>query len=254
MSLSVEKLDNAILIGNIHQKNIYFVPPSKEIPKNERIKYMEFDKEISAIPYINQNANQRSASFISGISGSGKSTMAAKLIKKIRRVRQDRHKEIVVFSSGSIADPVWDQFEDIEIIDMTDPRFLEIEIEDLESMIVIFDDHENISDKELRKYIQHFQKDCLERTRKLEVDIIFINHMSQNYNVTKGLIFEADTFYLNVAANRNASIRFLKSYSHLTKKQLAELDAYEFSSEFNFVTFRKSYPSYIIVENSIQLL
>ena len=79
------------------------------------------------------------------------------------------------------------KFDDIEIIDMTDPGFLDIQIEDLEHYIVVFDDHENISDKELRKYIQHFQKDCLERTRKLQVDIIFINHQTQNYNITKGL-------------------------------------------------------------------
>ena len=78
--------------------------------------------------------------------------------------------------------------------------------------------------------------------------------MTQNFNVTKGLIFESDTFYLNVAANRNASLKFLKSYTNLTKKQLMELDSYEFTSEFGFVVFRKSYPSYIIIENTIQLL
>jgi ABC-type dipeptide/oligopeptide/nickel transport system ATPase component len=253
MSLSTEKLPDSILIGHVAHKNIYYVKPS-EVPKNERVKFMEFDKDITSVPYINQKSNQRSASFISGISGSGKSTKAASLIKKIRRVRQDRHREIVVFSSGSIEDPVWEQFEEIEVIDMNDERFLEIQIEDLSGYIVVFDDWENVSNKELKKYIAHFAKDCLERTRKLECDIIFINHQTQNYNVTKGLIFECDTFYLNIAANRNASIKFLKSYSHLTKKELMELDSYEFSSEFGFVTFRKSYPSYIIVENSIQLL
>jgi hypothetical protein len=253
MSLSTEKLDNAILVGHLNQKNIYYVPAS-EIPKNERIKFMEFDKPITPIPYINQKSNQRSASFISGISGSGKSTLAARLIKKIRRVRQDRHREIVVFSSGSIEDPVWSEFDEIEVIDMNDERFMDIEIEDLAEYIIVFDDWENISNKDLKKYIAHFAKDVLERTRKLGADVIMINHMSQNYNITKGIIFECDTFFLNISANRNASIKFLKSYSHLTKKQLAELDAYEFSSEFGFVTFRKSYPSYIIVENSIQLL
>ena len=253
MSLSTEKLDNSILIGHVHHKNIYYNKPS-EVPKNERVKFLEFDKPITPVPYINQDANQRSASFISGISGSGKSTMAAKLIKKIRRVRQDRHRQIVVFLSGNIEDPVWDQFDDIEIIDMNDERFQEIEIEDLAEYIICFDDWENIANKELKKYVTHFAKDCLERTRKLECDIIMINHMTQNFNVTKSLIFECDSFYLNIAANRNASIKFLKSYSHLTKKQLAELDSYEFSNEFGFVVFRKSYPSYIIVENSIQLL
>jgi hypothetical protein len=66
MSLSTEKLDNAILIGHVVHKNIYYVPPS-EIPKISRVKFLEFDRPITPIPYINQNANQRSASFISGI-------------------------------------------------------------------------------------------------------------------------------------------------------------------------------------------
>jgi ABC-type dipeptide/oligopeptide/nickel transport system ATPase subunit len=85
MSLSTEKLENAILVGHVAHKNIYYIPPCKEIPKNERVKFLEFDKDITAVPYINQKSNQRSASFISGISGSGKSTLAARLIKKIRR-------------------------------------------------------------------------------------------------------------------------------------------------------------------------
>ena len=120
--------------------------------------------------------------------------------------------------------------------------------------IVVFDDLEGIENKELLKYTYNFLKNVLERTRKLEVDVIIINHMLMNYNKTKNIIFECSEYYLNIAANRNACIKFLKSYTELSKKQIEELAQHEFESSFDFVVFRKSHPQYLIIENTIQLI
>ena len=252
MSLQFDNpLEKSIQVGQIGHTGIYYTPG---IPKERRVKRLEFDRNITPVPYIDVKHNQRTACFISGISGSGKSTLAVNLIKKIRRVRHDRKRPIAVFQNGTIEDPAFEDLNDIEFIDLNDERFMEIQIEDLSEYIIVFDDFEGLENKDLLKYTYNFLKNVLERTRKLEVDVIIINHMLMNYNKTKNIIFECSEYYLNIAANRNACIKFLKSYTELSKKQIEELAQHEFESSFDFVVFRKSYPCYLIVENTIQLI
>ena len=252
MSLQFDNpLEKSIQVGQIGRTGIYYTPG---VDKDRRVKKLEFDRNIVPVPYIDQKHNQRTACFISGISGSGKSTLAVNLIKKIRKVRSDRKRPIAVFQNGIIEDPTFDGLLDIEFIDINDERFREIGIADLEERIVVFDDFEGIEDKELLKYTYNFLKNVLEKTRKLEVDCIIINHMLMNYTKTKNIIFECTEYYLNIAANRNACIKFLKSYTELSKQQTTELAEHEFENSFDFVVFHKSHPQYLIVENMIQLI
>ena len=80
---------NAILVGVIEGKKekekVYVsLKPKEELNKSSIGK--TFTKNgLEFIPYLNRNANQRSAIFISGISGSGKSTLTRDLIRNLRK-------------------------------------------------------------------------------------------------------------------------------------------------------------------------
>lgn len=240
-----------IPIGKI-AKNVIYVERGK--PVDKRVKTVELEGHITPIPYIDIEHNGRFAGYISGISGSGKSTTAVMLARRIREVRKDRVKPIAVFSTRHIEDPAYETLKNIDFISFEDDRFLALDAEDLHGRIVIFDDYENINDKHLRQHCMIFIKDVLERTRKLEVDIIIINHVTQDYHKTRGIIFECNTFFLNVAQNRNSAKRFLNAYMDIDKELIHKIVNHEYEKDFEFVVFHKCAPMFIQFENKMMLV
>lgn len=226
-----------------------------QVPIAERTKVLSFPGEaVCPIPYIDLKHNQRSATFVSGVSGCGKSTIAVKLIREIRKLRKDPERFVAVFSTTVIDDPAYERLKNVEFISLEDPRFLEIEIERLENRIVVFDDHENVKDPRLAKYVTSFLQDVLERTRKLGVDVVVINHMTQNFHKTRTIIHECDTYYLNIAQNKTSSRRFLEAYSTMPKKTISALCKHEYENPFSFIAYHKCYPCYLIKEDTIELV
>ena len=224
-------------------------------PKEERVKTMTLPGQtLKPMPYLDLEHKQRSATFVSGVSGSGKSRIGASLIRRLRWLRKDAERPAAIFSTTLINDPAYAKLNHVEFISLEDPRFLELDISDLEDRIILFDDHENLKNPKLAKYALDFIKDVLERTRKLGVDVVVINHMTQNYHATRNIIFECDTYYLNIAQNRNSSKRFLASYSELSKADIRDLVTREYESPFTFVTYHKSAPCFVSYEDTIKLV
>jgi excinuclease UvrABC ATPase subunit len=68
------------------RSQIYYDP---SVEKSKRVKSLSLSKAIESIPYLDVAHHQRSASFISGISGSGKSTKAAEIMVNLRQLRKE---------------------------------------------------------------------------------------------------------------------------------------------------------------------
>jgi len=274
---------DSIMIAKNKEEMIYI---SDSVPKGERVKEHKSSSPLSAVPYIDVKSNQRSGIFISGISGSGKSTLAVKLIKKIRSIRgpQDYEEEeivaqpcpwlksgvryistvkkvkkvkrAVIFTNSGIDndDPAFKDLSNHTVVRFSDPEFLDITVADLEGLICCFDDHEAIQSKTLSKHVENLVKDVLERSRKLHVDCVVINHMSQNYHKTRGIIFECDTYFLNPRANSNSTQKFLAAYTNLNKKQIQDIINYEPEKKFTWLAIRKSAPQYMIYDDMVRLI
>jgi len=258
--VSKEKQKALIPVGKTEDKYIYY---KTGVPKADRIKTLSFKESIESIPFLDLAHNQRSASYISGVSGSGKSTKAVEIIKHLRKLRKDPARPVYVFTSSQLdnPDPVFIELAEkqnknahFQIVPLTSDVFKRVTLDDLHDSICVFDDWEAITDKSLERYTAYFIKDLLERSRKLGVDIIIINHMSQNYFKTRNIIFECDTYYLNIQMNKNSAVKFLKAYMEFTPKELEQIAQYEADNDFSFSVFRKSAPSYYIQDNKIKLL
>ena len=274
---------DGILIAKNKEEMIYI---SHGVPKGERVKEHKSSAPLSAVPYIDVKSNQRSGIYLSGTSGCGKSTLAVKLIKKIRSIRgpQDYEEEeiiaqpcpwlksgvryistvkkvkkvkrcVIMTNSGiDNPDPAFEGLANHTVVRFSDPEFMDIGVADLENLIVVFDDWEAISDKRLSKHVENLVKDVLERSRKLHVDCVVINHMSQNYHKTRGIIFECDTYFLNPRANSNSTQKFLAAYTNLNKKQIQDIINYEPEKKFTWLAIRKSAPQYMIYDDMVKLI
>lgn len=220
-------------------------------------KQTEYDtsNKLQHIPYLDVDKKQRSAVYISGISGSGKSTLASNLIKAYRK-RLDKPKlDCIFFTTGSEKDPAFNKLKNFHHISIRDdPLFLEIQIEHLKDSIVIFDDYTAIADKILQAKVMNLLNDLLERSRKLNVQIIVINHQTQNYQKTRLTIFECDTYFLNPNVNEDSVRKFLKSYVTDNKYRINEMVESAQTEVFDWVVVRKSFPMYYASNHKIKLL
>jgi ABC-type dipeptide/oligopeptide/nickel transport system ATPase component len=208
------------------------------------------DGHITPLPYIEMN--QRSASFISGASGSGKTTYSKNMISEIRAKPKYKKYKVYLFTGSSEVDPAFEKIEDMYIVNINDPSFFDLDYNEFKECIVLMDDYEAIINKDIRLHLEKLLKGLLECSRKKSVIILIINHMTQNYNKTRGIIFESDTFVLFPSFNINSTIRFLKSYMDFTKSELEDIK--RLANETRSITIRKVVPRYLISDHQIRLL
>ena len=218
----------------------------------------ETDNEFKPIPYLNLKNKQRSAIFISAPSGAGKSTIARQILDSYREILGKKTR-VILFTQTQDLDPVFENLTEgkykehfIHICIKTDPMYSLLTPELLKDSILIFDDYENL-DKDLQGFTMTLIKDCLERGRKMNIQMMLINHQTMNYNRTRSLIFECDTYILFPSANRNSVRKFLLSYGDIDKKEVDDL--IEGSMEpFDYLLLRKSAPRYILSKHRVKLL
>jgi len=256
-----DQRNNYIEIAKVGKEHVYF---NSNVKKELRVKELKFpeDKEIKFIPFLDLKNKQRSASFISGSSGSGKSVLAAKLVKRLRKLRKEEkvpedERAIHVFTTSILnEDPAFKDIENIHYYAFESDEFIDIytQLESITDCIIIFDDWENIKDKKLAAAADKFIKDTLERGRKQNLDIVVIMHQTQQFNKTKPIIFECDTYYLNIQANKNSSRKFIESYMDLSKKQIDKIVSHEYNRPYTWSCFHKSMPQYYILDDTIKLL
>ena len=109
--ITKSKLDkNDIPIAYNTEKEEY-VLLNTSLPK--LIKGDEIVGNFKMIPYLNTKSNQRSATYISGISGSGKSTFARGIADELIKITKP--KMVCLFTQTQEVDPVFQDLHDKEM-------------------------------------------------------------------------------------------------------------------------------------------
>lgn len=221
--------------------------------------------KIDFTPFLKLSSNQRSASYISSPSGSGKSVLSAHLINELRQIRGPliseegiEERKVVIFSLGnSKNDDAYNSVKNVNLVhvDLNNPDFLNIEPDMLENCVAVFDDFTSAGTS-LKKAIILLVNQLLELSRKQKTDVLVISHVIRAGIQSKTMIFESDSVYLNPASNINAVKKFLSSYADMEKKDIDELQNLfdKSDDEFAWLLLHKSHPRYIIYNNVIKMI
>ena len=154
----------------------------------------EIRGEIKRKCYVEKN--QRHTYFISGQSGSGKSTQASNIIKDLHKIDNN---DWFLITNNSTIDPKLDisYVHRWTVDEIYDNQLSEHDlVDDLGSLNIILDDFDNHPDKLVNKYIFDFVKIVLENTRKLGTQIIYITHDARKGMITKDINKETTCYVL----------------------------------------------------------
>jgi len=92
----------------------------------------------------------------------------------------------------------------------------------------------------------------LELGRKLNIEIIIINHLTSNFNETRSIIFEATTYTLFPRSNLNSVQKFVENY--ITKdKEISKKIAMIRGSQYTPLIINKVSPQYLMSDKWIQI-
>lgn len=244
------------------EKDVYWTL-SKDTPKLTTIKCK------NAEPAIIKTKNQIFSAFISGASGSGKSTYAVKLINELLRI--DKSIENVFYITAQLMDdPVLQELKSrtktvskkikkngmVEVkepifvtLDIHNPSLYEMDISFFENSIIYYDDYE-VLPKKTEEQLNLFVRASLNMGRKSNINVILIRHKIQNYSKTAEIIMECQNIITFPKFNLRDTTKFLDSYLSFTKEEIQEVRNFDTRALF----IRKTVPNYMISEDQITLL
>lgn len=243
-------------------------PPIAEVHKDGKRKkvYVSYDKSdttrvtnldfteddtttLKFLPYIPKN--QRFAAFVSGASGSGKSTVIAEMVRDLKKRNEN---PCYIFTAvDKVDDPA---FRDLGVKHLKYKNkgvLLTLTPEMLKNTNLIFDDYNASQDEEINSFMLKLLSNILEVGRKLNINVIVVNHNTRDFHKTRTVIFECDTYVLFPATNRNAVLKFMREYADMDK---AELDTIKKIDEGRYTRLylHKSIPRFYMTSKKIQML
>lgn len=234
--------------GTIHDdiKEIYeSLKPEVKTSVDNHLKI--HDGTFEPIPSMIENQVQKV--FISGMSGSGKSTWIANYAKNYKKLFP---KNNVIVISRHDEDDVIDKIGKIKRIKLTDEILdAEIDIKDLANSLIIMDDIDTIPSKPIANLIARLRDDLLENARHHNIYMCCVSHQILNYKNTRHLILESDSIVFFPRSGGYQIKRFLKEYISLEKDKINMI--MKLPSRWVMIN-KNTYPNTLISENDIYIL
>lgn len=190
--------------------------------------------------------------YVSGVSGSGKSTFISNWLKEYLK-KAHKNEPVYVFSSVSHDAVLDDKFpENIERVDCNESLISEpIDPEDLEDCVVLMDDTDSILNKKVNKTIVDLRDNILERGRHTNTRMLCTSHILSNYKATRKLLNEATTVVVFPKSGQSFLIRtFLEKYCGLDKAQIKKF----MGLKSRWVSITRQYCPYVMYSHGVYLL
>jgi len=178
-------------------------------------------KEGVLVPMFDETL-ERQVFMISGMSGSGKSTYTSSLCRTYKR--QYPTNKILLFSNKP-SDPVFDSLEYIERIVINEDLLLDpITLNEMTDTLVIFDDVEYSTNKEVDKELDRIRDLILQQGRSYKCSFAYITHQSNNYKATRTILNECNSVTVFPAMTTRYSLKYLLSnYFGFDKDQINKI-------------------------------
>jgi hypothetical protein len=160
---------------------------------------------------------ERQIIYITGVSGSGKSTFTRKFVKEYKKMFKEN--EVYLFScltNDESLDEVKPKRFRIEDDLVTDP----IKPEELSNSLVIFDDVDTIANKKIKEAVYQLLNEILQIGRHHKISAIITNHLPTNFNWTRIILNESHivVYFPSFATNKVKYL--LENYVDLEKKDI----------------------------------
>ena len=196
---------------------------------------------------IPDTTKEREIIYITGCSGSGKSTYTRKFIEQHKKNNPDI--EIYLFSA----------LPDDESLDSVEPKRIilddtiisdPIDVKEFSGCIVIFDDIDVLTNKKIREEVYKILNQILEIGRHYKINCIVTNHLPTNGRDTRRILNESSCF-VYFPHSANAKIKyFLTEYVGIDKKMISKLKR----QQSRWVCLYKNYPMVYLTERQIGLV
>ena len=229
-------------------------------------------KNARSVPI--KQTNQIYSAFLSGSSGSGKSTEAARIALDL--LNSDKSIENVFFiTSQTVDDPAFSKIMKktkkvtktiklrngkIKEVEEKEPIFVTLDInneilyatpiEFFKNSIILCDDYE-VLPKQIEKLMTDFVRSIITMGRKLNISPIIIRHKVMNgLNKTSEVIMESRNIILFPQYNYRDSSKFLESYMGFSRDELQDIR----KLKTRVLHIHKVLPNFMISSEEIRLI
>lgn len=221
--------------------------------ENDKSKVEDFLKEIKCkdnehLQHIPNKSNERDILYITGASGSGKSYYMNKYIQEYTK----KHKKNKIYLFSSIDDDTSIKSTTIKRIKLNE-GFINAELtaSDFKDSLVLFDDTDVISNKNVLKKVNNILNVILQTGRHFNTSVIYTSHTACNGTQTKVILNEAHSITIFPSGLGGRSMKYLlDSYFGLDKDQIKKIK----KLNSRWVTIMKTYPMIVMYEKGAYIL
>lgn len=211
---------------------------------------LKLDNDAIMIPLPTEETERV---FIAGKSGSGKSTWAAMYMCEYLRMFPKRR---IILLSRHAGERAYQKIKHsaipLGIFEADDKKdeAPEIELEDIKDSLVVFDDCDNLQNKNVATAMKRLNDDIISNGRKYNIHCLTLAHQLMNYVATRNILNEANrVVFFNTGANYHIE-RYLREYAGLKKNAIKKICALQ--SRWSCLSY--SMPMYILHEHGIFII
>lgn len=252
MELNFQKIGKQLckIDGGNYNGKVISVSTNDDIKIKSAFEKLHLDEgKFQQIPNGNADKDsKREILYITGASGSGKSTYTKNYLKEYKRMYKNN--PIYMFSALK-SDKSIDEMKPMRI-NISDALIDDpITIEDLNNCIVIFDDIDSIGHKPHREAVFKILDSIAQTGRHTNTSMIVTNHLSTGGKDTRIILNEAHSVtYFPHSGSIHGINYLLEKYVGIDNKTLKQLK----KIKSRWITIMKGYPQIILSEKDIFLL
>jgi hypothetical protein len=214
----------------------------RELAVKNRYEYFSEDGLLCVYP-----SKQSERVYVAGKSGAGKSTFTAQYIREYQEMFPDRR--VVLFSTHDDEKA----YKKLNIVQVElDEEFLESPptLDELAECLVVFDDTDNLQDKQLQQAINGVNADLLANGRKYNIHVITLAHQLMDYCRSRTLLNEANRVVFFNGGSAYHIQRYMKVYAGLEPKQIRRI----LNSKSRWTCLGLTLPNYVINEHEVYII
>lgn len=185
--------------------------------------------------------------YIAGKSGCGKSCLASMYMREYKEMFPKRK---IILLSTHTDEKAYKPFKVIQIPlnkEFTQaPPTLDI----LKNALVVFDDCDNLQDKNIQKAVNAVNNDLISNGRKYDIHVISLAHQLMDYSRTRNLLNEANRVIFFMGGGKYHIRRYLKVYAGLDADAIKKI----MGLRSRWVCLGLTMPNYYLSQHEIGIL